>query len=340
MRTGVSQSLKGSTGRNRTATKPQVRPGEVRPSLASGLFAEIPCPLCGCGEADILVRSRYPAEVTRDQLLNIYRASSDHQLLDQMVRCRECSMVYLSPRPRTDIIVDAYVAAEDPVFVAQNPERIRTFRTSLSSVTELTGIEPKGRMLLDVGCGGGAFPKAAHDAGFSVTGIEPSHWLAGYGRREYGLDIRQGLLVPGLFDDESFDVVSLWDVIEHLTDVPGVLETIRSLLKPGGILLVNYPDYGSWAARILGRKWPFLLSVHLLYYTPATMTLQLQRCGFEVVHMKSHWQSLKLGYVLRRASPYFPLLGKLAAPLTDLGLAERRVSYNMGQTLVIARKPA
>jgi 2-polyprenyl-3-methyl-5-hydroxy-6-metoxy-1,4-benzoquinol methylase len=339
MRADVSRSLKSSPGRNRAAAKPSSRPGDIRPPEVQGLFAEIPCPVCGFEEADILVRSSYPAEVTREQLLSIYRASSDHQLLDQMVRCRECSMVYLSPRPRADIIVDSYVAAEDPLFVAQNPERIRTFSKSLSRVTDLMGIEPKGRRLLDVGCGGGAFPKAAHDAGFSVTGIELSHWLADYGRREYGLDIRQGLLVPGLFDDESFDLVSLWDVIEHLTDVPGVLETIRALLKPGGILLVNYPDYGSWAARILGRKWPFLLSVHLLYYTRATMALQLQQCGFEVVRMKPHWQSLKLGYVLQRASPYFRLFGKLGTPLAAFGLAERRMSYNMGQTLVIARKP-
>jgi hypothetical protein len=137
----------------------------------------------------------------------------------------------------------------------------------------------------------------------------------------------------------SFDVVSLWDVLEH-TPAPKaeVLETHR-LLKENGLLVVNYPDIGSWIARMMGRSWVFLLDVHLYYFTRATIRKLLEDAGFEVVRIRPHFQRLGLGYVLRRASPYVGAPARWAERvLTTLGLAQRQVPYWMGQTLVLARK--
>jgi hypothetical protein len=110
------------------------------------------------------------------------------------------------------------------------------------------------------------------------------------------------------------------------------------MLKPDGRLLVNYPDYGSWMARMLGRRWPFLLSVHLLYYTRATMTKQLQRAGFTPVRIQPHFQALKLGYILKRMEPYMAPSRHVRALVEATGLGGIAVTYNMGQTLVVARK--
>ncbi len=118
------------------------------------------------------------------------------------------------------------------------------------------------------------------------------------------MDIRDGILEPGAFEAHSFDVITLWDVIEHLPQPLETLQTVRSLLKPGGVLLVNYPDIGTLAARMLGRRWPFWLSVHLIYYTRKTMTEQLRRAGFSTLWFESFWPVLPLGYVAQRAAPY------------------------------------
>src|SRR5262249_2095681 len=147
---------------------------------------------------------------------------------------------------------------------------------------------------------GGAFLVAARDQGFAVTGIEPSRWLAESGRLQYGLDIRQGILTDGLFSDEAFDVVTLWDVIEHVARPAELLRLVQRVLKEDGLLLVNYPDIGSFMAGLLGSRWPFLLSVHLLYYTRKTMLRQLRRAGFTPLHIQPHFQSLKLEYILKR----------------------------------------
>jgi len=117
-----------------------------------------------------------------------------------------------------------------------------------------------------------------------------------------------------------------------------VLGMIDRLLKPEGQLLVNYPDYGSGMARLLGKRWPFLLSVHLLYYTRTTMTRQLARSGFKVVRMKPHFQALKLGYILKRMEPYVGVSRHLRSLVEGVGLGGVAVTYNMGQTLVVARK--
>ena len=298
-------------------------------------FCTIACPLCGGGDFVVLSRSRYPDDLTAEQLQQAFRASSDEKLMDQLVRCRGCELVYVNPRIDEALLVESYASAVDPQFIAQNPERIRTF----SRLLEKTLPRPAaGARLLDIGCAGGAFLVAAREFGFTVTGVEPSHWLAESGRTQYGLDIRQGVLTPGMFPDASFDVITLWDVIEHVAQPAEVLSTVHRMLKPEGQLLVNYPDYGSWMARLLGRRWPFLLSVHLLYYTRATMTRQLQHAGFTPLRIQPHFQALKLGYILKRMEPYLALSRPLRSMVEGIGLGGVAVTYNMGQTLVVARK--
>ena len=292
-------------------------------------FSSIACPLCGGSEYSVVLPSRQPANLTA------FRASSDEKLMEQLVRCRGCGLVYVNPRIDEALLVESYASAVDPQFIAQNPERIRTF----SRLLEKTLPRPAdGARLLDVGCAGGAFLVAARDYGFTVTGVEPSHWLTESGRTQYGLDIRQGVLTAGMFPEASFDVITLWDVIEHVAQPAELLATIHRLLKPEGRLLVNYPDYGSWMARMLGQRWPFLLSVHLLYYTRATMTQQLQRSGFTPLRIKPHFQALKLGYILKRMEPYLALSRPVRAMVEGVGLGGVAVTYNMGQTLVVARK--
>jgi len=305
----------------------------------SSFFCAIACPLCGGDEYTVLFPSRYPANQTAEQLQQAFRASSDEKLMDQLVRCRGCELVYVNPRIDDVLLVESYESAVDPAFIEQNRERIQTFSKLLKKTLPRVGYQPPpGARLLDVGCAGGAFLVAARDYGFAVTGVEPSRWLAESGRAQYGLDIRQGILSPGLFPDESFDVITLWDVIEHVTQPGDVLDIIHRLLKRDGLLLVNYPDFGSWMARLLGQSWPFLLGVHLLYYTRSTITRQLQKVGFAPLRIQPHFQTLRLGYILKRMEPYVKLSRPIRSIVERASLGDLPVTYNMGQTLVVASK--
>jgi 2-polyprenyl-3-methyl-5-hydroxy-6-metoxy-1,4-benzoquinol methylase len=302
------------------------------------LIETVECPNCSNQRYHTLKPANYPEGLSRAELLNMYSASSDHVLFDALVRCDNCSLVYLNPRIRKDLIIESYSNATDPTFIAQNEERIATFKGSLKRLGDRYGITPQtARRVLDVGCAGGAFPKAAHDFGFDVIGVEPSKWLANQGRVLYGLDLRSGLLKDQDFPDHSFDLVCLWDVIEHLPDARDVVSDIHRLLKPGGYFVVNCPDYGSLARKLLGRKWPMLLSVHLIYFTRETVTDFLRRSNFEVVEFRPFWQTLQLGYVLKRASAYFGIFGMLQKLTEATRLQRVPLTYNIGQSFVLAR---
>jgi SAM-dependent methyltransferase len=308
-------------------------------TLLPELFETIACPLCSGTGTDVVRQSRYDSGITAADLKKLYSASSAHVLMDQVVQCRSCSLVYVNPRPDPELIISSYSEAEDPTFVGQNGDRIKTFRRTIRSVLKGIGKTSGNEMrLLDVGCAGGAFLVAARDAGFQATGVEPSRWMAEFGRNSYGLDIIDGILRPDTFAGGTFDVVTLWDVIEHVPDPEELLTLIHRLLKPEGWLVINYPDIGTVAAKMLGTRWPFWLSVHLLYYTRRTMREQLTRAGFAPRSFETFWQTLPLGYVVRRAAAYVRPLALLPPLLEAVRLGGLPCTYNMGQTLVVSRK--
>lgn len=299
------------------------------------LLESVPCDLCGSSDVDVL-RPAVAEERTTQDLVRIFRASSDVPLADRLVQCRECDLVFVSPRVHAPTIVASYSEGEDPTFVSQAEARERTFAKSVERIEELTG--GPGRVF-DIGTAGGSFLAAAKARGWEVDGCEPNKWLASWGKRHYGIDIRPGPLTDHDLPTAAYDVVTLWDVVEHLPQPSAILERAKALVKPGGYLIVTFPDYGSPSARLLGRFWPFLSSVHLYYFSKRTMDRMLSKAGFEVVTTRPHTQQLELGYLLHRAGDV------LGAPLRALSkllhkspAGKVHVPYRLGQTFVAARR--
>ncbi len=303
-------------------------------------FTEIAlCPICEHSDYVPLWASNYPENISFEEFKEVFKSSSDAELFDQLVNCKECGLAYLNPRIRSDIILNGYADAEDLRFVSQNDFRIRTFYKKFRKwLGEYKIPLNKEVAVLDVGCAAGAFPKAAHDLGLSVIGVEPSRFLSEIARNEYGLDIRPGLLQDQNFSNNSFNIISLWDVIEHLIDPSEVLGEIKRILDDDGFLLVNYPEYDSWPRKLLGKKWPFFLNVHLFYFTPETIKKLMAKNGFEVLKVEPYFQTLELGYILERAGKVLPFF-KFVAKLVNLcGIGKIPFTYYIGQTLVTAKK--
>lgn len=302
-------------------------------------FETIQCPLCSETDFSVVYPGKFPENLSREFLTNVYRSSSDQMLFEQVVRCTRCGLVYLNPRLKSNFIVDSYAEGEDRTFIEQDAFRIRTFTSALRRLSREHGLALSSETrALDIGCAGGAFLRAACDLGISAIGIEPSKWLGDYARSTHGLDVRSGTLSDSSFPNVYFDLVTLWDVIEHVPDPKVDLREIHRILKPEGLLVVNYPDFGSLAARILGKKWPFLLSVHLVYYTRRTLRHQLSKAGFKVVRMRPHWQVLELRYILKRMAAYIPLVRFLGMTVEKFGVGSIPILYWMGQTQVVAQR--
>ena len=307
-------------------------------STVDAFLETVACNICGSQESRVLHPATYEshAEVDRD-LSRTFSSSSDERLNHRLVACADCGLQYVSPRIRAEAVLEGYVEGSDEQFVSQARGRELTFNRSLDVIERIWNA-PRGR-LLDIGTGGGAFPYVASQRGWKADGCEPNRWLCQWAFDNYGLPVRPGTVFEQNYPPGSYDVVTLWDVIEHTPDPKTeVLETHR-LLKENGLLVINYPDIGSWIARLMGRSWVFLLDVHLYYFTRATIRKLLEDAGFEIVRVRPHLQRLALGYVLHRSRPYLGLAARVAERIVRvMRMAEWQVPYWMGQTLVIARK--
>lgn len=303
---------------------------------AAASLETVPCGICGSDEFTVVLPSRRDPGAPVD-LEKVFRSSADEPLMDQMVQCSGCGLKYVRPRLRSDLVLEGYGGGADEGFVSQVAFRERTFTRCLDRVE--AAARPPVKRVLDVGTAGGSFLSVARRRGYETLGCEPSAWLCRFAKDHYGLDVHTGTLFDVPVAKESLGLLTLWDVLEHTTDPLAVLKRAHELLAPGGILALTYPDYGSGAARLLGSKWPFLLTVHLYYFDPGTMRELLKRAGFAPVRFRPHIQTLEMGYVAKRAAPY---LGALAGLLTRAVRALRCESlpfhYWVGQTLVVARK--
>jgi SAM-dependent methyltransferase len=304
-------------------------------AIREEILEQVPCGVCGGNEHEVVHEACYENEKDFD-LVEKFRASGDELLIDRLVKCRDCGMRFINPRLRSDLILSSYAEGEDPTYVSQIAARERTFAASLLEIERVLG---RTGSLLDVGTAAGAFLGAASARGWKAEGCEPNRWLAEWGSRHFGVRIRPGSVFEQNYAPGSFDVVTLWDVIEHTTNPRDVIEHCRSLLKPGGVLVVNYPDAGSWIARALGRRWLFLTSVHLHYFDRRTMSRLLESTGFRVAVVRPHIQRLELDYVLSRGAALSRGLSRVArAIVKPFGLARVQVPYWLGQTFVAARK--
>jgi len=109
--------------------------------------------------------------------------------------------------------------------------------------------------ILDVGCATGVFLKEMQEHGWDAYGVEPSVYAAGVAGGQSGLNVFNGYLSEAGFEENFFDVITLWDVFEHLPDPVETLETIKRILKPDGSLVITMPNTDSWERKIFKQYW-------------------------------------------------------------------------------------
>lgn len=308
---------------------------ENRSQKYQALLETVPCNMCGADDFEVIYPARYE-DAKPEEIANTFRSSGDEVLLDRLVQCKRCGLQYLNPRLKSDVVLEGYGAGTDELFVSQVAGRERTFAKSLKFIE---GFRSSRGSLLDVGTAGGSFLAVAQRAGWQVAGCEPNRWLCEWANQHYGLSVVPGTIFDMKLADASYDVVTLWDVLEHTPDPKSVLQECSRVLKPGGLLVVNYPDIHSLVARLMGRRWVFLLSVHLYYFTAVTIEKILEGTGFRMLAKRPHWQTLELGYIFFRMEAYLGGFAHLCGKMVKaLGLANIQIPYWMGQVLVVAEK--
>ncbi len=139
-----------------------------------------------------------------------------------------------------------------------------------------------GRSLLDIGCGSGTFLHLAEQRGFSPHGMDVSAHAVAAARDQYRLPVLQGDVCSDVWKGHTFDVVTMFHVLEHLSDPGAALAHAGSLLRPGGRIVVQVPNAASIQARIFGPHWyGFDVPRHLVNFTPRGLKLLFAGAGFD-----------------------------------------------------------
>ena len=286
------------------------RPGEAP-------VESVACILCKATANRVLYHSPAPVDT---QALADYMASTDrYDCYGRIVRCAGCGLVYTNPRPAASRVRGAYAAAVDHEYACEDASRSINAHMSLHTIKR----HVQAGRLLDVGCSTGYFLNAARLA-FEVRGVEPSRWAVDYARTRLHLDVIQGHIEDVVLPLESFDVLTMNDVIEHFPDPRAALERSAALLRPGGILYLVTPDIGSFSARVLRGRWWGLRPAHLFYFSRSTMRALLEQCGFEVVQVRSFGRIFTYGYWLSRIRNYPRSIYRLAAAvIRTLGIEQK-----------------
>jgi len=248
------------------------------------------CPLCGSGAL-----SRMPFEYWYQ--FERYPGS----------KCGACGLVFLSVQPDADTLSDMYDAdyfesdfrcGSEPAVGLGGEQSEKVFaeeaKAALGLIRELTG--RTGGRILEIGCAGGWFLKAAGENGWEAKGVEISREAADFAKQKLGLDVFRGELADAGFPSGSFDVVYMADVLEHVAEPAAFVREVRRILADGGHIVVCGPTALNALSRRLGlaayalferTRSIALAPYHMFEYTPRTIRLLFEKGGFGVVTLET-----------------------------------------------------
>jgi SAM-dependent methyltransferase len=223
-------------------------------------------------------------------------------------RCAGCGLVYTFPQPDDGELAAVYDADYFQTF-GYGSSRGEYHRLKQAGFQRLLDVAERfvapGR-LLDVGSGLGDLLFVARSRGWDVTGLELIPFAV-----ERADEIVPGATVCGTLDDlsepdESFDLITCTDVLEHVRRPDRNLLRMRRLLRKGGCVLITTVNVDSWPARMLGPRWPHFHRDHLWYFHRETLNRFVEMAGFEVLHWGVPRKVFSLSYVLSIFAAYGP----------------------------------
>lgn len=185
-----------------------------------------PCKLCGDNHVSVLsMRSRSGAEL-------------------RTVICKQCGLVWSDPFPHDprQFYEEDYRLAYKNTYAPKAKHILRAGRVAVDRHQKIKHLLNGSQTVLDVGTGGGEFAYLLKSLGHDLHGIEPNKGYGEYSAAQYGLNLQFGFIQDAQLEENSFDLITIWHVLEHTEDPYFVLGRLRKLLKPSGTLVVEVPN--------------------------------------------------------------------------------------------------
>jgi predicted TPR repeat methyltransferase len=178
------------------------------------------------------------------------------------------------------------------------------------------------------------------ERGIDAHGVEVSKTIARHAVEHFGFDtVHVGSLQSAPYADATFDLITMWDVVEHVANPRALLIRARELLKPGGLLVLETQNIDSAFARVLGRRWHhFKHAEHIYHFTASSLRQLLGAAGFEVPILtpRHGGKYVSLDFIAERAGRIHPRLSDALAPLRRLQSVSLYVNV-MDELIAVAR---
>lgn len=207
-----------------------------------------------------------------------------------IVKCHECGFRFTNPRPKSEDLGKYYESTD---YISHSDSRKGLFASvyqlvrkyTLSRKLALISKFQQNGEILDIGCATGQFLNYMAEHGWSATGIEPDEKTRAHAISEYGLKVFPEEQL-NILEKSSFDVITMWHVLEHVSELNARMEQLKNLLKPQGTLIIAVPNCNAYDAKIYGEFWAgYDLPRHLYHFAKEDMKLLLENHEFTIVNI-------------------------------------------------------
>lgn len=282
------------------------------------------CRFCKTGELRLLfpANNKNPKSKTADQFACTNCGYGVH---GPIVKCQNCAIIYVDEPISQKEISDYYKISEDPLYLAEQKARRATFGHYLKKLEQYT---PKKGKLLDIGTNTGLFIRVARDTGWEAQGLEPNKEAVGYAKKNFKLDLIAKPFEANTFSKGSFDVITMWDVIEHFTDPVKELKKVHAALKKDGVFAFSTVDPESIVAKIRGSSWPWYMEMHRVLLSQKVAQRYLKEAGFKKVIFTPHFRFFSMGYAAKMLGSIHPPFSRVTTLIvTAFGLGKILVPF-------------
>lgn len=226
----------------------------------------------------------------------------------QVIQCHHCGLGTLTPWPTTQEL-DRLYSGDYFEYAGE----VDYYHDAVKKCDLIEKIIPTTAAVLDYGCGTGHVLKILKQKGYSVQGFDLSPQIAAKARTFASVPVASGQSKMKTYPPQTFDVITAFDVIEHVKNFPELLTYFATWLKPGGKLLLTTPNLDSWDHRLCGSHWYGFTKIpqHLVYFNRHSLDLVCRRAGLNITHLQTWGFSRSLEYIGRQLRLPQPLVKRL-----------------------------
>lgn len=261
-------------------------------------------------------------------------------------QCGACSFIFLWPQPTEKEIEDIY---KEPYYESwgvftgeEKPETAWLKKGTSDRYLKRVMLHRRNGKLLDIGSAFGYLMEVAREHGYDVHGVELSHFSSTIAKKKFGSKVFEGNLKDSKFPNANFDVITMFDLIEHIPQPLEFMKEVRRVIKPGGFIAITTPDTSSLSCKLLGYggwfHWKF---EHLGYFNRKSMEELARHTGFKIVEKKRAYKTMSFQYLFDQFKMFphsiFSPLMRLLAKIIPKSLRHKTFLISGGEMFVILK---